>query len=99
MLRIVLLTTLAMTAFAGNSLLCRVVLKQTEIDAASFTTIRLIAGALTLWLLVAMRRDRPGGRETGGPRWRCSFTRLHFHMPMSVFPQRPLPCCCLARCK
>ena len=43
-LRSVLLTTLAMTAFAGNSLLCRLALTQTTIDAASFTTIRLASG-------------------------------------------------------
>jgi len=48
--RIIVLTSLAMIAFAGNSLLCRAALKHTGIDAASFTTIRLISGALTLWL-------------------------------------------------
>ena len=51
-LRVTALTTLAMLAFAGNSLLCRQALKHTEIDAASFTSIRLISGALMLWLLV-----------------------------------------------
>ena len=34
-------TVLAMLAFAGNSLLCRMALKSTAIDAASFTTIRI----------------------------------------------------------
>ena len=51
-MRIALLTVLAMISFAGNSLLCRAALKHSGIDAASFTTIRLIAGALTLWLIV-----------------------------------------------
>ena len=45
-----------MLAFAGNSLLCRVALKDTPIDAASFTSIRLVSGAITLWLIVKMRR-------------------------------------------
>ena len=54
--RIVALTTLAMMAFAGNSLLCRSALKHTNIDAASFTAIRLISGALMLALLVRCRR-------------------------------------------
>jgi drug/metabolite transporter (DMT)-like permease len=49
--RTLLLTALAMLAFAGNSLLCRLALRETEIDAASFTSLRLFAGALTLWLL------------------------------------------------
>jgi drug/metabolite transporter (DMT)-like permease len=55
------LTLLAMMAFAGNSLLCRVALKNTSIDAASFTSIRIIAGALTLWLIMRMRASTPGG--------------------------------------
>jgi drug/metabolite transporter (DMT)-like permease len=54
--RVILLTSLAMIAFASNSLLCRVALKHTGIDAASFTSIRLISGALVLWLIVALRR-------------------------------------------
>jgi drug/metabolite transporter (DMT)-like permease len=49
---IAMLTGLAMLAFAGNSLLCRLALKNTAIDAASFTSIRLVAAAITLWLLV-----------------------------------------------
>jgi len=46
---------MAMTAFAGNSLLCRLALKQTSIDAASFTFIRIISGAVALWFIVQMR--------------------------------------------
>ncbi|HBN90161.1 MAG: EamA family transporter [Alteromonadaceae bacterium] len=54
--RAVLLTTLALLAFAGNSLLCRMALAHTGMDAASFTTVRLISGALVLWLLVVLRQ-------------------------------------------
>jgi drug/metabolite transporter (DMT)-like permease len=53
--RILALTSLAMVAFAGNSLLCRLALKHTGIDPASFTSIRIISGALALWLIVRMR--------------------------------------------
>lgn len=53
---------LALLAFAGNSLLCRAALQHTPIDPASFTTIRLIAGALTLWLLVQFTRRAATGR-------------------------------------
>jgi drug/metabolite transporter (DMT)-like permease len=48
-----LLTTLAMLAFAANSLLCRIALREGGIDPASFAAIRLAAGAATL--LLAMR--------------------------------------------
>ena len=49
------LTLIAMLAFAGNSLLCRQALRHTPIDAASFTSLRLVSGALVLALLVALR--------------------------------------------
>ncbi len=45
-----------MIAFAGNSILCRIALKNTAIDAASFTSIRLISGAVVLWLIVSLTR-------------------------------------------
>ena len=64
-LRIVGLVALAMIAFAGNSLLCRLALKHTTIDAASFTTIRLLSGAVMLWLVVRMR----GGTRAGAGNW------------------------------
>ena len=60
--RIIVLTTLAMLAFAGNSLLCRLALQDTSIDAASFTSIRLVSGAMVLWLIVALRRNLPAGK-------------------------------------
>jgi len=54
-----------MTAFAGNSLLCRLALKDTRIDAVSFTSIRIISGALVLWLIVRMR----GGTHSTSGSW------------------------------
>ena len=53
--RTVFLASLAMIAFAANSLLCRMALKSTGIDAGSFTSIRIISGAVVLWLLVRAR--------------------------------------------
>jgi drug/metabolite transporter (DMT)-like permease len=57
--RIALLIVFAMLAFAGNSLLCRVALRDTSIDAASFTSIRLASGALVLWVLLRSRGKQP----------------------------------------
>ena len=48
-----------MLAFASNSLLCRIALRDTEIDAASFTAIRLASGALMLIVLLRARGVRP----------------------------------------
>ena len=61
LLRVSLLTIFAMLAFAGNSLLCRLALKTTPIDAASFTLIRLASGALTLWLILLARKTSATG--------------------------------------
>jgi drug/metabolite transporter (DMT)-like permease len=54
--RLFILTLVAMIAFAGNSLLCRLALKQTSIDAASFTFIRIFSGATALWFIIKIRR-------------------------------------------
>ena len=58
MLRTVTFTLLALVAFASNSLLTRSALGTGAIDAATFTAIRLLAGAA---MLVAMVRVRDGG--------------------------------------
>ncbi len=66
--RVLALTALTMVAFAGNSLLCRAALKASHIDTASFTTIRLVSGALVLWLIVQVR----SGTHTGKGSWRSA---------------------------
>jgi drug/metabolite transporter (DMT)-like permease len=55
------LTAVAMLAFAGNSLLCRLALQHSGIDPASFTSVRLTSGAVVLWALVRWRGQRPAG--------------------------------------
>lgn len=67
-IRVFALTVLALCAFAANSLLCRWALAEPSIDAASFTTIRLLTGALALWLLLAwLGGERPPPRP--GRHW------------------------------
>jgi len=68
-LRTIALTVLAMLAFAANSLLCRMALAHTTIDAASFTAIRLVSGAIVLWLLVALR----GRAQANSGNWWSAF--------------------------
>lgn len=62
---VVALTSLAMAAFAGNSLLCRAALEHTAIDPASFATVRIASGALVLSVLARAR----GGARAGGGGW------------------------------
>jgi drug/metabolite transporter (DMT)-like permease len=61
--RAALAAAFALLAFAANSILCRMALRQASIDPATFTSVRLISGAVTLWILV--RLSQPRG-ATGG---------------------------------
>ena len=55
---IVILAVTAMVAFAANSVLCRMALGAGLIDAASFSSIRLLSGTLCLLLIVFFRLAR-----------------------------------------
>lgn len=67
--RVRVLTLVAMIAFAGNSLLCRLALKGTGIDPASFTSIRIISGAVCLWFITQVR----GGAHGASGSWLSAF--------------------------
>jgi drug/metabolite transporter (DMT)-like permease len=51
-LKVLVLTTIALIAFAANSVLCRLALESGQIDAASFTSIRLVSGVISLFILM-----------------------------------------------
>lgn len=76
---VILLTTLAMLAFAANSVLCRLALKETDTDAASFTAVRLVSGALALWLIAALRK---GATAKGGD-WLSALALFAYAAPFS----------------
>jgi len=77
----VLLTLVAMLAFAANSLLCRLALGQELIDAASFTTVRVVSGAAVLTLMM-LPRWRVRGRASAD--WR-SVAALFTYMALFSF--------------
>lgn len=56
--RVLILSIIAMFAFAGNSVLARLALGPGNIDAATFTLVRIASGAVMLWLLVGWRQRR-----------------------------------------
>jgi drug/metabolite transporter (DMT)-like permease len=60
--RTLLLTAAAMTAFAGNSLLCRAALRGGAIDPGLFTAVRIAAG---IAVLVPLARGSGGARQHG----------------------------------
>lgn len=63
--RTVLCAGLALLCFAANSILCRLALGRGEIDAISFTTVRVLSGALMLALIVRLAARRAGARALG----------------------------------
>src|SRR6185295_8128757 len=63
-------TAAAMVAFAANSVLCRLALGHATIDAASFTTVRLVSGALTLLALALTLHRGHAIAPRGG--WRAA---------------------------
>ncbi len=68
--RVAALTSAALLGFAANSLLCRAALlgEGARIDAATFTAVRLVSGALMLAVLFRLRRHRQQASATSGPR-------------------------------
>jgi len=62
--RTLLLTALAMLAFAANSLLCRAALQQASIDPASFASVRLASGAAMLAVLMRWRATEAAALAT-----------------------------------
>lgn len=87
--QLILLTVLTLIAFAGNSLLCRLALKHSGIDAASFTSIRLASGALMLWLIAQGRRDAPAGRGNWGSAfalfaYAAAFSFAYLHLTVAT---------------
>ena len=62
-LQTTVLTSVAMLAFAANSLLCRLALLRSEIDPVSFAGIRLVSGAIMLAVIVRFRSEPSAPRH------------------------------------
>ena len=74
-------TTFALVAFAGNSILCRLALGEATIDAASFSAVRLVSGALTLIILSGLGRE--AGRVSLAGDWTSAAALFLYAVPFS----------------
>jgi len=74
-MKIALCTALALLAFAGNSILCRLALGEGVIDAASFTSIRLLSGIIVLTVILKMTPTSAisGLKDSSKGSWKASF--------------------------
>lgn len=70
----------ALLSFAANSVLCRMALRVAHIDPASFTDIRIVSGAVTLWLLVRLTSQ---GRRARGGSWLSALALLGYAVAFS----------------
>lgn len=82
-MRVVLLTALTLVAFAANSLLCRKALGGGLVDPASFTTIRLVSGALALVPIAWTLARRDGARASSGS-WASGFALFAYAVGFSL---------------
>ncbi len=80
-LRTSVYTLFALVAFAANSVLCRLALGDSAIDAASFSTVRLLSGAVCLTLLSRLAREE-GERGLGGD-WGSAAILFLYAVPFS----------------
>lgn len=71
LVKIVTLTGLALTAFAANSVLCRLALGNHVIDASGFTIIRLLSGSAVLLTIISVTRNTTETSSKGS--WAASF--------------------------
>jgi drug/metabolite transporter (DMT)-like permease len=63
LIKTTLLTALALIAFAANSVLCRLALGNEAIDASSFTGIRLLSGAIALFIILNITGSVKGSNK------------------------------------
>ncbi len=92
--RVILLTLLAMVAFAGNSILCRFALRETSIDPATFTLARIVSAAALLWVIVAaqgQKRTRRARPSQHGLHPAVTLGGTSLSRPPSVIQQRSWP--------
>lgn len=83
-MRIVLLTALAMIAFAANSVLARLALADGAMDALSYTGIRILAGAVILFLLVWWRTRQSGAGFSLAGHWLQAGALLGYALGFSL---------------
>jgi drug/metabolite transporter (DMT)-like permease len=80
-MRTIFYTAFALTAFAANSVLCRLALGAGTIDAASFSTIRLASGACALLLMASILKEKLSPMNRGG--WLSAILLFAYAVPFS----------------
>lgn len=82
-LRTSMLTMIALLAFAGNALFARAALSATDIDAATFTLVRIASGAVMLALLARFRRRQQAAAAIAG-NWRGALALVAYASTFAI---------------
>ena len=82
LLKTILLTGLALIAFAANSVLCRLALGTNAIDASSFTILRLLSGTVILLIIIGVSRNAISTSSKGS--WSASFMLFLYAITFSL---------------
>ncbi|AWB69006.1 EamA family transporter [Saccharobesus litoralis] len=81
---------MALMAFAGNSVLCRLALGEQAIDAAGFTVIRLLSGIVVLMVIIKLTQPAAFNLKRSITKVNASLTGLkavkqHWLAPLALF--------------
>jgi len=74
------LTAMAMVAFAANSVLCRMALREAAIDPATFSVVRFLSGAVML-VAVALGWQRSSSLQAGS--WKAAMVLALYALPFA----------------
>jgi len=84
MFKTLLLTSVALIAFAANSVLNRLALVDKSIDAPSFTIIRLLSGAVVLLLILLIRKKSKSNSVSSTGSWTSSLMLFIYAISFSL---------------
>jgi len=82
-MRVVIVTSFTLIAFAANSILCRLALGGNLIDPVSFTALRLVSGAVALTIISRAAREAKTPNETRGA-WASGFALFAYAITFSL---------------
>jgi drug/metabolite transporter (DMT)-like permease len=85
LIKTILFTGLALIAFAANSVLCRLALGESAIDASTFTIVRLLAGAIVLTVIMSISKIKSNSNTNSSTKgsWPASIALFIYALTFS----------------
>jgi drug/metabolite transporter (DMT)-like permease len=83
LIKTILFTGLALIAFAANSVLCRLALGESAIDASTFTIVRLLSGAIVLTVILSISKLNSNSNSSTKGSWPASIALFIYAITFS----------------